>query len=626
MFQDDSKKPNILFRAIFIELRVKVIISALLMLVHHAFDYALVALVYNIIQSFNNINDQTGEREILWKKFFILISIRISFKVIRPMYGIFLHFFVDNMIAKRVYTMLKCLLFEKAMKKSTFRDKEFGVGEITNLIDGDLREFSGIGWNAMEFVKIPCELTAGCITLSFIIGKAIYPTVACICLAIFLNKAIAKINVIVEKSYRKSSDKRLKTILNVYNNIRFIKMDVLESYFLDKLMNENKKMLYFYLKKRVIQSLVEVLNVLMRNTVLVVCFTSFYYFGGELNIQNIYTIWTVFDRIFGTIMHASNCVSWASRIIVAANRLNNYICSDELNEHLVEYDNSNFEILDDSQENAIEVEKGNFYWLNPEQTKYLEKKKAEEKEKEEREKKCCGFFKSNKKVEKKAEFKEVTSTNTINDSNTEITSETQIETIEDASKIKMNLQDIDFKVKKGSCVAIIGKTGSGKTSLLNSIFNEMYMSETDGTNPLVKIRGSVSYLPQGAKLMSKTVKENILFYSEYDEKKYKDAIHYSAMTNDLNILLDKDQTMLGDKGINLSGGQKTRLGMARCLYGDKDIIILDDPISALDINVGKFVMEETVKGYLKDKTRIITTHAIAYLFVLPNLSFRLLLL
>merc|ERR1711874_813742 len=67
------------------------------------------------------------------------------------------------------------------------------------------------------------------------------------------------------------------------------------------------------------------------------------------------------------------------------------------------------------------------------------------------------------------------------------------------------------------------------------------------------------------------------------------------------------------KGINLSGGQKTRLGIARCLYGDKDVIILDDPISALDINVGKFIMEETIKGYLKDKTRVIATHAIAYL-------------
>merc|ERR1712224_1099793 len=144
-----------------------------------------------------------------------------------------------------------------------------------------------------------------------------------------------------------------------------------------------------------------------------------------------------------------------------------------------------------------------------------------EKEKEEREKTFCGLFCSKKKAEKKVEFKEVTTETNIVDSTCEIATETQIETEEHINNIKMNLQDIDFKVKKGSCVAIIGKTGSGKTSLLNSMFNEMYMSETDGVNPLVKIKGSVSYLPQSAKLMSKTVKENILFYSEYNEEKYK---------------------------------------------------------------------------------------------------------
>ena len=182
----------------------------------------------------------------------------------------------------------------------------------------------------------------------------------------------------------------------------------------------------------------------------------------------------------------------------------------------------------------------------------------------------------------------------------------------------MNLKNIDLKIKKGSCVAIIGKTGSGKSSLLNSIFNEMFEDRSKKTccskkRQTIKIRGSVSYLPQSAKFMSKTMKENILFFSEYEENQYKDAIYYSAMSDDLDILLDKDQTMLGDKGVNLSGGQKTRLGIARCLYSNKDIIILDDPISALDINVGKFVMENTIKGYLKNKTRIITTHAIAYL-------------
>ena len=615
MFSDENK-PNILFRAIFIELKFSIIISALLMFIHNIIDYCVIALVYYMVKSFNNTNVTTGDREILWTKFMILAGIRIFIKASRPIFGIANHFYVDNMICKKLHNVLKCLLFEKGLKKSVLRDKEFGAGEITNLLDGDVGEFGGIGWNVLEMCKIPFELTIGCVTLGFIIGWAIVPTLICIFIALFANKLIAKINIAIEKRYKKSSDKRLKTILNVYNNIRFIKTDVLENYFLDKLLSKNNKMLYFYKKKRVIQSLISVFHVIVRNSVLVICFGSFYYFGGELSIQNVYTIWSIFDRIFGTINHASNQISWASRIWVAANRLNNYVCSEEMDEDLIDNNISNFAILEDSSKNAIEIENGNFYWVNPEQTKYLEKKKLEEKLKEENEKKCCSWFKSNKKVEKKTKFEEAISsmTNiTTSESTTEIFSENKLEISEKESQIKINLKDIDFKVKKGSCVAIIGKTGSGKSSLLNSVFNEMFMAESKGTNPSVKINGSVSYLPQNAKLMSKTIKDNILFFSDYDEVKYKDAIHYSSMTNDLNILLDRDQTMLGDKGINLSGGQKTRLGMARCLYADKDIVMLDDPISALDINVGKFVMENTVKGYLKDKTRIITTHAIAYL-------------
>ena len=85
------------------------------------------------------------------------------------------------------------------------------------------------------------------------------------------------------------------------------------------------------------------------------------------------------------------------------------------------------------------------------------------------------------------------------------------------------------------------------------------------------------------------------------------------MTEDMQSLINGDMTMLGDKGINLSGGQKTRLAIARAIYANRDIIVMDDPISALDIKVGKEIMEQTILGYMKGKTRVIATHAISYL-------------
>lgn len=71
--------------------------------------------------------------------------------------------------------------------------------------------------------------------------------------------------------------------------------------------------------------------------------------------------------------------------------------------------------------------------------------------------------------------------------------------------------------------------------------------------------------------------------------------------------------MIGEKGINLSGGQKVRVSLARALYADKDIYLLDDVLSAVDVHVGRFLMEKTIKGFLRSKTVIMSTHAVKFL-------------
>jgi ABC-type multidrug transport system fused ATPase/permease subunit len=88
------------------------------------------------------------------------------------------------------------------------------------------------------------------------------------------------------------------------------------------------------------------------------------------------------------------------------------------------------------------------------------------------------------------------------------------------------------------------------------------------------------------------VKDNILFGQPYDERKYHDALMYSCLTPDLEILVNGDQTMIGEKGVNLSGGQKARISLARAIYSEGDIYLLDDPISAVDVHVGKFIMHK----------------------------------
>jgi len=91
------------------------------------------------------------------------------------------------------------------------------------------------------------------------------------------------------------------------------------------------------------------------------------------------------------------------------------------------------------------------------------------------------------------------------------------------------------------------------------------------------------------------------------------------MARDLENMDDSDQTEIGERGINLSGGQKARVGLARAVYANKDIILMDDPVSALDAQVKKSIFKEVIMGVLKDKTRILATHAIDFLDVCDSI-------
>lgn len=129
----------------------------------------------------------------------------------------------------------------------------------------------------------------------------------------------------------------------------------------------------------------------------------------------------------------------------------------------------------------------------------------------------------------------------------------------------------------------------------------------------VKVNESVSLVQQVPWIQNKTIKENILFGEAHDEHRFRKTVKLCELTRDLEILPAGEQTEIGEKGINLSGGQKARVGLARAVYANRDLILMDDPISALDANVKKSIFEKVMLGHLKHKTRILVTHAIDFL-------------
>lgn len=122
-------------------------------------------------------------------------------------------------------------------------------------------------------------------------------------------------------------------------------------------------------------------------------------------------------------------------------------------------------------------------------------------------------------------------------------------------------------------------------------------------NGLVNMNGSTAYVPQHAWIQNATLRENILFGGDYDESSYDRIIKTCSLEQDLSIMPAGDKTEIGEKGINLSGGQKQRISLARALYSNRDIYLLDDPLSAVDSHVGKHIFDNVIgpKGLLKDK-------------------------
>ncbi|KAJ3120372.1 hypothetical protein HK100_012825, partial [Physocladia obscura] len=170
------------------------------------------------------------------------------------------------------------------------------------------------------------------------------------------------------------------------------------------------------------------------------------------------------------------------------------------------------------------------------------------------------------------------------------------------------LKNVQISIPRGKLVAIVGKVGSGKSSLLGAFVGEM--SRLSGS---IVFRGSVAYCQQASWIQNTTVKENILFGRPFDDARYKHVVRVCSLERDFEILPNGDETEIGERGINLSGGQKQRVQIARAVYYDPDIILLDDPLSAVDAHVGRALFEDCILGELAGKTRVLVTHQLQYL-------------
>lgn len=407
----------------------------------------------------------------------------------------------------------------------------------------------------------------------------------------------------------KESDKKLKVINECYNNIRYVKLTATENYFLDRICKlkgteqEYRKKIFY--RMAVLISSNNVAPYLF--TIVLIIFTALAKGPEYVTIQTIFTSLSAYGNFSQALSDFPENVAEYLKARVSGLRLNEFLISEEINSDYIRWDKSTNVInIKDNSENAIEIKNGNFFWVDPCKKLFLDFKEQEEVQKKNEKKNWFG--KKIITVESGNEFQ----TNPLS---------SRIFTKRENNLPNFNISNLNLTIKKGQCVAFIGNIGSGKSSILKCLFGDMYDINQNGVvnydldlpHPSINLKGKISYVSQNTWISSLTVKENILFNTPYNEQRYKDALYYACLTDDLDTLSNKDDTMLGDKGVNLSGGQKVRLSLARSIYNNADIYLLDDPISALDVGVGKFIIEEMLLTYLKDKTRVMVTHAVQFL-------------
>lgn len=477
--------------------------------------------------------------------------------------------------------------------------KDISPGELINMCSSD-------GQRLYEAVSVGCLLAGGPLVgilgLSYtafflgptaLLGSAVfiffYPTMmlASRLTAYFRKKCVAV------------TDRRVRLMNEILSCIKFIKVYCWEEFFaqsIHKVRSEERRILE---RAGVVQSLTVGVAPIVVVIASVCTFTLHMALGYDLTAAEAFTVVAVFNSMTFALKVTPLAVRSLSEGAVAAKRFQRLFTMEEREVIQVK--------LEDPV-NAVEFQDATLAWEkarcpvskpNP-----CQKKRGGMKRVLRREKLSLYISTDDGKGSKDCPNAQSLLTN--------MEQESPQSTISSSQSIRpplhKTLHRIDLRVKKGSLVGICGGVGSGKSSLLSALLGQMTQLEGN-----VAVSGGFAYVSQQAWILNDSLKENILFGNDYDPIKYKAVLEACCLLPDLSELPYGDMTEIGERGANLSGGQRQRVSIARALYSERPILLLDDPLSAVDACVGSHVFNKAIRGAAKGRTVLFITHQLQYL-------------
>ncbi|KAI0795051.1 multidrug resistance-associated ABC transporter [Abortiporus biennis] len=489
------------------------------------------------------------------------------------------------------------VVFRKSLRMSGKARVEHSVGQIATMITSDTAKLDQAAQYLHQTWIAPCQLIIGFALLIHNIGPSALVALGVMFVASPIQLIFSKMIFSQRAKGVGFTDSRVRLTTEILQGIRLIKFYAWESFFAGKIEEIRVKELRTLKISAIAVAMLIATVSLVPVLSTVLSFITYSLSGHNLNVAVIFTALQLFTVIRIPLLILPMVAAASADAMVALQRVAEFLLCDELEE--IHHAKPEAGI-------AINVD-ADFEWER------VEKPDANTKESDDSEKKPVPLTMD----------KERSSTSKEKDSTLPTSQPADCEKVEEKVKEEEKpfaLKNIHFRVPEGSFVAIVGRVGSGKSSLLQGIIGEI--RRTRGT---IAVSSNVAYVPQVPWIMNASLRDNIIFGRNDNDERFREIVQSCCLTHDIERLPHGEQTEIGEKGINLSGGQKARVSLARAAYSNADIILMDDTLSAVDAYVGKRILEDCIlHGPLAKKTRILATHALHvldrtdYIYVMEN--------
>ena len=528
--------------------------------------------------------------DIIFEYKFNIVESTLIFIIIKFIRAIMLNHldFHNIILSEKITNEMTSLLYEKILKGSTATNlSNKGEGEKLNLIEQDAEEIGSLFYLGPFVFTAPIKIGISIYFLFRLLGYRFFYAIIALIILMFLILILQIIYVRNLEILLKYKDNRMKIVTFVFQMLKNIKLNGWDEEFIKRIKIKRDDELLYTKKNLNIEIIRFVLNSNINLLIMIIALGVYVTSNDKLEISVLFTSFQLVNSMTFPIMLIPTFFNQIFKNILSIQRLQNYLFTEE------HQDKEKYKNLDEFNNDGILVKFEKINFGMPESGLGVEPKVE----------KVLKEIKSAKSFE--YEMKNVDAKLYLNESNSE--NEKELDNSFEIEPKSYLLKDITFSIKKGEFIAILGPTGSGKSCLLNAILNNYFPHFINNSSKVI-LNGEVSYANQQPWVMTDTVKNNIIFNNSFDENKYDKIVSVCELENDFNQFPSGDKTEINSTNANVSGGQKARISLARCLYKDADLYLLDDPLSSVDSKVGNKIFQKAFVKYLKNKARILVTN------------------